>query len=390
MIEMIEELTRRKAALVERSERTIRLAQTEQRDLTNEETQQLESALAEIERIEAQIKLAERVQEQRERLRAPQPRRATLADLGAQDSAEREELRAFAYWLRTGDHGAARELRTDAVITTDASAPPYGGYSIPTPLLPRVIAKRNEIALYGVLGVQRIPGVGTTVYVPVERGTAQKWAATAEGATSTREAPDLDRVPMTLVKYTKRIEITSEVLQDEDVRLLDWIADYVGRTLGMTHNEQLIAAVTASGAGTDVTLGAAAAATVSDVQKVAYALPGEYVDGAQFVMRRETYGLYVAAAASAYSQTPGPEPWPFPAPVRYSSYVEAVGANKISVIYANWAYVGMREDPDIFVLRDPYSEAKSGVLVLHHYARFCYASLNPEAIIRGKHPAPVA
>lgn len=384
---MVDELKKQKAALVERAEAVIRTAQSEQRGLTDVETQQLESMLAEIETIERQIKLAERVEEQRERLRAPQPRRATLADLGAQDSADREELRAFAYWLRTGDHGAARELRTDAVITTGTSAPPYGGYAIPTPLLPRVVAKRNEIALYGVLGVQRIPGVGTTVYVPVERGAAQKWTATDENATSAREAPDLNRVAMTLQKYTKRIEITDEVLRDEDVRLLDWIADYVGRTLGMTHNEQLIAAVTASGAGTDVTLGAAAAATASDVQKVAYALPGEYLDNAQWVMRRETHGLYAAAAAATYNQAPAPEPWPFPSAVRYSTFVESIGAGKISMIYANWSYVGMREDPDIVMLRDPYSQAQTGVLVLHHYSRFCYASLNPDAIIRGKHPA---
>jgi HK97 family phage major capsid protein len=379
------DLLQRKAELVEESEAIIRAAQAEQRGLTDEEKTAVEDRLKQIEDIERQIELAERVEEQRARLSAPRPRRVTLEDVGARDAAERDELREFARYLRTGRSDI--EWRTDAVMTTGTGAAPYGGYAVPTTLYSRIIAKRDQDALMRVLPIQRIAGRGTTVQVPVESGASQPWAATNEGAASTREAPDLARVNMTLAKYTKRIELTTELLEDEDARLLDWVADYIGRTLAKTHNQQIVTVVTATGAGADVTLGAAAAATATDIDKITFALEGEYANDARFVMRRATHGLYSAAASAAWQVAPGAGDWPFRSPVHYTSYMPAVGANNISIIYADWSCVGLREEPAIFTLRDPYSSASTGVVVLHHYARFVYAVLDSSGIVRGKHPA---
>lgn len=384
---MIDELTNRKTALVEQSEKLMQTAQAEQRGLTDDETQQLESALAEIEALDRQIELAERVEEQRRRLRAPRPRRGSMADLGARDTAEADELRAYLTYMRTGDQGAARELRADVTMTSGTSASPYGGYAIPTPLYARIIAKREETALYKQLGVQMIPGRGTTVNVPVEAGASSVWAATSEGSAVDTTAPELGRKPMTLAKYTKPVALTDELLIDEDARLLEFIADNVARSLAKTHNQQLVTVVTGSGAGTDVTLGAAAAASAGDIEAIQFGIEGEYAANARLVMRRATHGKYVTAAAAAWSRSPGSDAWPFGVPVHYTGYMSAIGAGNISMVIADWTCVGLREDPDMFVLRDPYSKAANGILVLRHYARFVYAVLDPTGVVRGKHPA---
>ena len=58
------------------------------------------------------------------------------------------------------------------------------------------------------LGVQNIPGIGTTVNVPLDAEADGEFVSTAEAAANDRDAPAVGTVAMTLTKYTKRIEIS--------------------------------------------------------------------------------------------------------------------------------------------------------------------------------------
>ena len=131
-----------------------------------------------------------------------------------------------------------------------------------------------------------IPGKGTTVDVPVDNGTTNEFVSTGEGVAFDRDAPALSKKSLTLVKYTKKLQLSYELLEDEDTKVENWLAGYVGRALAKTHNSLLVAEALVT--GTTFALGAAAAATATDIPGLIYALPDGYQDNAAFVTRRAT------------------------------------------------------------------------------------------------------
>ena len=126
------------------------------------------------------------------------------------------EERAIAHYVRTGDAGAVRELRASNDTDMNIATPTDGGYTVPTGHYQGIITKRNEGMLAGALGVRRVPGVGTTVNVPYDAGTANVFVSSAEAAAFDRDAPVLGQKALTLLKYTKKIQLSYELLQDED------------------------------------------------------------------------------------------------------------------------------------------------------------------------------
>jgi len=72
--------------------------------------------------------------------------------------------------------------------------------------------------------------------------------------------------------------------------------------------------------------------------------------------------------------------------VHYSAKAGLTAANAKSVFFGNWNFVGKREAPGFTVLRDPYSKAANGQVVLHYYFRTVYDVLQAEAIGYGDHP----
>jgi HK97 family phage major capsid protein len=299
------------------------------------------------------------------------------------------ELRAMAYYMRTGDPSAlAVETRasndTDMNIGTAAD----GGYAVPTGIYNGIVAKRNELALYSRLGVMPIPGRGTTVNVPTDNGTANVFVATSEAAAFDRDAPVLGQQAMTLVLYSKKVQFSYQVLEDEDAKLQAFVDAYVGRALALTENSLLIAAALAG--GTTNALAAAAAATAGDIPKLVYALKGEYADGASWVMRRATEGAYRTLTGSVFQFAPTPAGtfaktlWDYP--IVNSESVEALATGKKSLIFGNFSYIGRREGDGLGVLRDPYSAAGTGQVNIYFYTRLVYKVTVAEAIQYGTHP----
>jgi HK97 family phage major capsid protein len=298
------------------------------------------------------------------------------------------EERAIAYYVRTGDAGAVRELRASNDTDMNIGTPADGGYAVPVGHYQGIIAKRNEGMLAGTLGVRRVPGVGTTVNVPYDAGTANIFVSSAEAAAFDRDSPVLGQHALTLQKYTKRIQLSDELLQDEDSRLVEFLNDYVGRALALTHNNLLLTEALAN--GTSVTLGAAAAVQATDVPLVIRSLEGGYADGAQFLMKRATHYAFLALTGNSWQFVNTPNGnvnalWGYP--VQNSDWVPGVAAGAKSLIFGNFNYVGMREAPGLTFLRDPFSAAGSGQVNLYYYFRAVYKVLLPAAMLYGKHPA---
>lgn len=295
------------------------------------------------------------------------------------------ESRAFLHYLRTGD--ASRELRASNATDLNIGTAADGGVLVPTGLLNRIIAKRNESDLSAMLGVTMVPGLGTTVEAPFDNGTANEFVSTAEANSFDLDGPALSKRSLTLVKYTKKITLSYELLEDEDARLDAFLGDYVGRALAKTHNSLLLAEALAT--GTAFTLGAQAAATAADIPGIVYSLPDGYQDNAAFVMRRATEGAYRALTGSAFQFVPTPAGgegrlWGFP--IHNSAYAEAIATTKKSMVFGNWEFMLKREAPGLTMLRDPYSSASTGQVNIFYYIRTVYKLSVAEALRVGTHP----
>ena len=134
------------------------------------------------------------------------------------------EERAVAHYIRTGDGSGLRASNANDMTLADNT---YAGYTVPTGYYAKITTKRNEGMLSEVLGVQRIPGTGTTTNAPYDNGTANVFASTAETTAFDLDAPVVGQKAFTLVKYSKQVILSYELLQDEDARLMDFVNNYV-------------------------------------------------------------------------------------------------------------------------------------------------------------------
>jgi HK97 family phage major capsid protein len=259
-----------------------------------------------------------------------------------------------------------------------------------------VAARRNDIRLAEKLGVRQVPGVGTTVNFPYENADPVVFATTVEsvdGHTTVyeRDTPVFGIKAFTLVKKTKKVEITEELFEDTDVNLMAFLADHIGRAMGLTHNTALL--VEAAASGTSVALGAAAAMTAGDPEKFAYhATLGYYLDdggSAAWVMRPPTFGAIknLTGTSRLYGeQAPGSVGRQLMEyPVYYSNAAAAIAASAKSVYFGNWYYMGLREGPSLSILRDPYSV--DGLTLIKYSFRLCYGVLIAGGLAYGAHPS---
>lgn len=381
----LQDMLQKRAGLVDE------LSKLAEGELTNESRARFDVAEAEIKTLSGDIERLQRAQSiaaETEATPAPQAARAERGDVNvpAFNKTKRgdSETRALAHYFRTND--MSRELRasndTDMNIGTNAD----GGYAAPTGHYQNIIAKRTELMLADRLGVTRVPGTGTTINVPVDNGATNGFVLTTEAASFDRDAPGLGQKAMTLAKYTKTLQLSQELLEDEDSRLVAYVEDYVARASALTHNQLLVTEAVAS--GTSVSLASASAATATDIGAMVYALKGEYVDGAQWVMNRTTEGAYRVLQGSNYLFVNTPNGavtnfWGYP--TNASGFVDDIGATKKWILLGNFSYMLLREPNGMSFLRDPYSGARTGQVNLHYYMRAVYKVSVAEAIKYGTH-----
>jgi HK97 family phage major capsid protein len=365
----------------------------ENRGFTEDEQRQWDQAMASAEKYNSDADAAEQREQRLASVAPAAPMVNSKTRLG--DS----EQSAVAYYIRTADASAIRDSRasnnTGMNITTAAD----GGVAVPTGHFGQIIARRDEQMLAQRLGVRRIAGVGTTVNVPLDAEADGEFVTKAEmGDDNTtnvfdRDAPALGTTAMTLVKYTKKIELTDELLADEDSNLLGFVEQFVGRGMAKTHNDLLVTEALAGGTAAK-TFASASTIAFGEIPDLWYLLPDWYATdepSVGWVMRRSTEGLIRGLAGTTnfyYSPTPGgttgmtPTLWG--APLYNSGKVAAVAASAKSVILGNWYYMGLREGPGLTVLRDPYTV--DGKVILKYYFRAVYKTLQAAAILYGTHP----
>lgn len=373
------ELRRKAAEALNLADALDKRVVAENRDFNEAEQAEYDGYMATVKR----AKDAEGRFEQRVSQKVEVPMYNTKTRLG--DSEER----ALAYYIRTNDESALREVRASNDTIMNVGTAADGGNAVPTGHFNSIIARRDEGMLAKQLGVRVIPGKGTTVNVPIDNEADGEFVATSEqvdGGTNTfdRDAPALDKVAMTLVRYTKKIPLTDELLNDEDSALLAFISDFVGRGMAKTHNSLLMTAALAGGTAA-VTFDNATSITAPEIPELYYKLADEYSDGnVAWVMQRATEGAIRGLQGNAFLFGAGGPNDLWGAPVYNSAYAGSVTGGGKSLVLGNWSYVGMREAPSITFLRDPYTV--EGAVVLKYYFRTVYKVLQSEAIVYGTHP----
>lgn len=385
------ELRARRGEVLDQAHRLIESVEAEDRDLTEDEQSQFDGLVSEAEDLLQRAERLEKITGLTVGLRNVVSSRQAPAHnkIGLGDNEER----AFCHYLRTGDAGGLEQRASNDTtmnITTDAD----GGYAVPTGHYQGIIARRDESALDMVLGVRPIPGKGTTVNVPVDGEDDGEFVSTAESNAYDRDAPALGQVAMTLTKYTKKVDLTVELLEDEDSRIMAFLVDFVGRGKAKTDNGLLLTEVAANGTALK-TFASATVIAVDEPEAIVYNDALEpYLDdtgSVAWVMRRSVHGEIVLlddANTRRYANNQmGEGKMLLDFPVKYSYKSGATAASTKSVYFGNWNYVGKREAPGMSVIRDPYTRAAYGEVILTYMYRIDYGVLQAEAIGYGVHPS---
>lgn len=389
------ELRRRRAAVLDQADAIIQAALAEVRALTDDESGKVEGLKAEAERIQGQEAMAESLESMRASAAKPVEQRKAPAHIQrpTPDTAEG----VFCRYIRSGgDDGALRELRASNDTTMNITTAADGGDLVPTGHYQGIIERLRPQALYNILGVRMIPGVGTTVNVPIDNeADSGAFVSTSESSAFDRDAPALSKIAMTLVKYTKKIDLTYELIQDEDSRLMEFLNVYVAQGMAATMNSLMVAEALADGTA-GLTLDSASAIGGAEVPELLYKLSSEYARGnVGWLMRRATEG-YLRGLLSTSNFLFAPMPtatgngqvvsnlWGVP---QYTDEnMGQLAASGKSLLIGNWSYMGMRLDPNITFLLDPYSRASYGETILHYYFRCDFEVLQAAAFQYATHP----
>lgn len=391
------ELLAQRAGLLESAKSVSGKAEAENRDLSTDEQTAFDKAMADVGVLDKRIERSRVIDSFEFEEPEASPIKPTKAPAHLRGKLGDTFEHAFGAYIRDGDTGGVRSLftakdgveirasnNTDMNITTAAD----GGYVDPTQMYNQVIAKRTEMSLPEKLGCRKIPGKGTTVNVPYDNETDGEFVSTAEGVAYDQDAPALGQASLTLVKYTKYITLSHELLEDEDANLMTFLADWIARGQAKTYNSLMLTEAAASGTAFKTTAGATAIAA-GEIEPVVFNdYIGDFLDDSNsvgWVMKPSTYG-YVSALTGnphLYVGIPGAmvqakELMGYP--VHFSTKAGAITSAQKSAYFANWNFMGWREAPGFTMLRDPYSAASTGQVKLWMHFRTVFKVLQPYAV----------
>jgi HK97 family phage major capsid protein len=406
------ELRRQRATVLDEANTVIESALAEKRALSDDEQQKVNDLKAKADKLIEQETLASQIGEMRN---AKPVDGAPAHNRGARGDNEANAWRAY---LRDGDRGGLRHLfqaseesskpqlvltvpsqrETRAALeqrvtdsTMNITTSGDGANLVPTGLVAQIATRKNERMLAERLGCRRVPGQGTTVNYPYENKDPDVFATTSEqsdahGNNYERDAATTALRAFTLVKYTRKLEPTEEMLEDTPTDLMGYIADVIGRQIALTHNGLLCANVEALGTSLKTFASNSAIAAGELETIIGNDALGFYLeDGSNvhWLMRSTTHWAInsVVGDARFYAQQlEGLLGYD----VLHSTKVDAIGAAGKSVMFGDWNYMGYREAPELRFIQDPYSV--DGLVVLKYSFRACYGLLQAGAIGYGVHP----
>lgn len=407
-------LRRQRAAVLDQADAILTGAMGENRALNDDEQGKVAEFKRQAEQLAEQATLAEQIEEARSQ--TAKAVQAPAVNKGQRGDSEANAWRAY---LQHGDRGGLRHLvrdgeeggrpqivldvpsqrETRAILearavtdsTMNITTAGDGKNLVPTTLIGQIALRKNERMLAERLGCRRVPGIGTTVNFPYESADPDVFGTTSEqsdahGNNYERAAFQTALKAFTLAKYTRKVELTEEMLEDSGVDLMNFIADKIGREIAATHNTALVAEVEANGTSLKSFTSNSAIAAGELEAILGNDTLGFYLEDAMdvhWVMRSSTHWAINAITGDARfygAQMSGLLGYD----VAYSNKVDAIGASGKSVLFGDWNYMGYREAPELRFIQDPYSV--DGMVVLKYSFRSVYGILQAGAIGYGAHP----
>lgn len=216
-----------------------------------------------------------------------------------------DEMKSFAYWLKTGDlqaYKGAWQGQTDN----------EGGYAVPDDFYNQVIEKRDEVSVIRRIGVKPIPTTHDRVLAPTESTAATKLVRTAEEGSYNENEPVYGQMTINIHKYTKLIKVSEEFETDSSAGMA-WLANVWGRAMGLTENYYCFnVAANGSNQPESVTYAATAgtacasqtATTAAELVGLIYAIGSAYSDNLVLVMRRATLGAFRGLQGNPFNFIP--------------------------------------------------------------------------------------
>lgn len=410
------ELRQARAAKVDEMKAMTTQAEVENRDFSADEQTKWDGIVTEINGLDKRMARLEALETAEEA--APAATKRSAPNYNKKTRMGDNEVQALAAFFRTGDKGGVSHLieqdergvgaltlrlpslyEQRAVVdsTMNITTAGDGKNIIPTGFVQSVALRKNERQLAIALGVRRVPGKGTTVNYPLDGADPEVFAATNEQADNhsvayERDAGVLGLKAFTLAKKTRKISLTEELLEDEDVGLMDYIADRIARQMALTHNTMLLTEVASNGTSLKSFASATAIADKEPEALVYHDTLGYYLDDGSnpaWVMRHTTFGQVatITGDARSYAETPAgsrSNKTLLGYPVFHSSAAAAIAASAKSVYFGDWDNVGYREAPELRFIMDPYSV--DGLVILKYSFRAVYGVLQAGAIGYGVHP----
>lgn len=409
----VRELRDQRATLLDLAKSMSDKVESENREMYHHEEDRFNALMRQVEGLNNQIETIEQKYPRQGRAFIERQYNSTLSRSGIMSNTE---TRALAAYVR-GDRSALQDLdatnddydlqiklpsifgdESRAVDSTmNITTAADGLNAVPTGFAGMVAARMSEVSLAERLGVRKVPGKGTTVDFPYENADPNEFASTSEqndahGNNYQRDAAVMGKKSFTLAKKTKKLELTEELLDDEDVNLMSYIADHIGRAIALTQNSMLLTEIAANGTSLKTFASASAIAAGELEEIVFHDTLGYYLDEGKsvgWVMRPSTNGAIKSITGNSRlydSQTLGSNKNNLlEFPVHYSRSAGAIGSEAKSVYFGNWYYVGMRQDPALRLIRDPYTV--DGLVILKYSFRAVFGVLIAGAIGYGVHSA---
>ena len=285
---------------------------------------------------------------------------------------------AFNRWFRTGVEGDLKSLQFKASASTlDDTA---GGFTVPEEI--DMAIDRVAMTVSAMRRICTVRRISTSEYKKLvsQGGTSSGWVAEKESRSET-DTPTLAQIAINTKELYAMPYATQELLDDSALDIAAWLADEVSIEF---QEEEGAAFITGSGVGdpkgiASYTFAANASYVWGKVGYIAgghatllnsadklidlqHALKSVYRNGAAWLMADSTLGKIrqLKDGEGNYLWRPGlAEGAPdtlLGKPVEIDDNVDAIGANKYPVFFANFKRAYMIVDRiGVRVLRDPYS-----------------------------------
>lgn len=255
----------------------------ENRSLTSEENQKYDAAMTEVDALDSRLKtVLDSEQRSREADAAYDAVAQRPADRAPQGDAKEEELRNFLL-TPVGEQGYKREIEVNRVAAGNlnlrtlgsgsAASATSGSNLVPTDFYDQLIAYLIEVS--GILQtgptVLRTAG-GETINIPV--ASAHVTAGTAaQAATLPTADPTFSQKPLGASKFATMVQVSRELIDDNAVDLLGYLAMTAGRAIGNSFGNALI------NGGSGITGSLLAGASVGATSGPAVTARGEVIGG---------------------------------------------------------------------------------------------------------------